>query len=109
MPDYEDVILESHDKLKIKAYLIRQGASTPGEAGDAEAKKRPTILFLHANAGNMVNYFFELLEVCAVSGGACRLMKVNCGVSQGHRLPFAHIFFEKFKCNVFMLSYRGSV
>ncbi|PWY96875.1 alpha/beta-hydrolase [Testicularia cyperi] len=42
------------------------------------AKTRPTVLFLHANAGNM-----------------------------GHRLPIAAVFFKRFGCNVVMLSYRG--
>ncbi|KAK9900016.1 alpha/beta-hydrolase [Cystobasidium minutum MCA 4210] len=78
MPKFEDLTLESPEKLKIKAYLILQGAGLSGEAADDEVKKRPTVLFLHAIAGNM-----------------------------GHRLPFAHIFYEKLKCNVFMLSYRG--
>lgn len=54
MPIYEDLTLESSDKLKIKAYLILQGAGLAGKAGEEEAKKRPTVLFLHANAGNMV-------------------------------------------------------
>ncbi|SNX87722.1 related to Protein bem46 [Melanopsichium pennsylvanicum] len=60
--------------------------STPTQTGitsidtfDAElASKRPTVLFLHANAGNM-----------------------------GHRLPLAAVFFKRFGCNVVMLSYRG--
>ncbi|SPO30211.1 related to Protein bem46 [Ustilago trichophora] len=60
--------------------------STPTQTGiipvdtfDAElAGKRPTVLFLHANAGNM-----------------------------GHRLPLAAVFFKRFGCNVVMLSYRG--
>ncbi|CBQ69657.1 conserved hypothetical protein [Sporisorium reilianum SRZ2] len=60
--------------------------STPTQTGiapldvvDAQlASKRPTVLFLHANAGNM-----------------------------GHRLPLAAVFFKRFGCNVIMLSYRG--
>jgi hypothetical protein len=28
---------------------------------------------------------------------------------QGHRLPIAQIFHKKFRCNVVLLSYRGSV
>ncbi|SJX65306.1 uncharacterized protein SRS1_15576 [Sporisorium reilianum f. sp. reilianum] len=60
--------------------------STPTQTGiapldvvDAQlANKRPTVLFLHANAGNM-----------------------------GHRLPLAAVFFKRFGCNVIMLSYRG--
>jgi hypothetical protein len=53
MPVFEDLTLESPDKLKIKAYLMLHGASASGTDLE-EAKKRPTILFLHANAGNMV-------------------------------------------------------
>ncbi|KAN0063983.1 bem46 protein, variant [Thecaphora frezii] len=49
------------------------------EVNDAKlATARPTILFLHANAGNM-----------------------------GHRLPLAAVLFKRFGCNVVMLSYRG--
>ncbi|KIS66637.1 uncharacterized protein UMAG_10582 [Mycosarcoma maydis] len=52
---------------------------TPIDVVDAElASSRPTVLFLHANAGNM-----------------------------GHRLPLAAVFFKRFGCNVIMLSYRG--
>lgn len=52
---------------------------TPVDVVDAEAARgRPTVLFLHANAGNM-----------------------------GHRLPLAAVFFKRFRCNVVMLSYRG--
>lgn len=53
MPIFEDLTLESPDKVKIKAYLMLRGASASGTDLE-EAKKRPTILFLHANAGNMV-------------------------------------------------------
>jgi pimeloyl-ACP methyl ester carboxylesterase len=53
MPKYEDLTLESHDKLKIKAFLIMQD-------GAEEAKKRPTVLFLHANAGNMVGVAYTI-------------------------------------------------
>lgn len=78
IPIYEDITLDTPDKLKIKAYLMLQGADKGKDVMLEEAPKRPTILFLHANAGNM-----------------------------GHRLPFAHIFYDRLKCNVFMLSYRG--
>ncbi|KAI9261579.1 Alpha/Beta hydrolase protein [Phascolomyces articulosus] len=43
-----------------------------------EASDVPTILYFHANAGNM-----------------------------GHRLPIAKVFHERHRCNVVMLSYRG--
>ncbi|ORY97135.1 Alpha/Beta hydrolase protein [Lobosporangium transversale] len=68
---YEDLTLVTSDEVKIKAYLIKQ-------SDDLVARKRPTILFLHANAGNM-----------------------------GHRLSIADVFYRQFGCNVFMLSYRG--
>ncbi|KAJ1596719.1 hypothetical protein NDA14_005157 [Ustilago hordei] len=56
-----------------------QTGMAPVDTFDAQlASKRPTILFLHANAGNM-----------------------------GHRLPLAAVFFKRFGCNVVMLSYRG--
>lgn len=54
MPKYEDLTLETPEKLKIKAYLILQGADLSGKAAEEEIKRRPTVLFLHANAGNMV-------------------------------------------------------
>lgn len=56
-----------------------QTGIAPIDVVDAElASSRPTVLFLHANAGNM-----------------------------GHRLPLAAVFFKRFGCNVIMLSYRG--
>ncbi|KAF9432409.1 hypothetical protein BGZ76_010842 [Entomortierella beljakovae] len=68
---FEDLTLTTPDGVKIRAYLIKQ-------PGDEHAKSRPTILYLHANAGNM-----------------------------GHRLSIADVFYKKYGCNVFMLSYRG--
>lgn len=58
MPRYEDLTLETPDKLKIKAYLILQGAGLSSEEALKEAKRRPTVLFLQANAGNMVSSHF---------------------------------------------------
>lgn len=55
MPVYEDLTLTTPDKIKIRAYLMLQGAADGPEAAERESKKRPTILFLHANAGNMVS------------------------------------------------------
>ncbi|KAF9910369.1 hypothetical protein BX616_010877 [Lobosporangium transversale] len=68
---YEDLTLITPDKVKIKAYLIKH-------PDDSIARRRPTILYLHANAGNM-----------------------------GHRLSIAEVFYKQFGCNIFMLSYRG--
>ncbi|KAG0198162.1 hypothetical protein BGX28_008389 [Mortierella sp. GBA30] len=68
---YEDLTLVTPDKVKIRAYLIKH-------PDDEIARKRPTIFYLHANAGNM-----------------------------GHRLSIADVFYRQFGCNIFMLSYRG--
>lgn len=67
---YEDLTLETPDKLKIRAFLMLQGASQGKEACAVEAKKRPTILFLHANAGNMVRPMSP--NVC------CSFLKLVC-------------------------------
>ncbi|KAI8600942.1 Alpha/Beta hydrolase protein [Dissophora ornata] len=68
---YDDLTLTTPDNVKIKAYLIKH-------PDDNLARARPTILYLHANAGNM-----------------------------GHRLSITDVFYRQFGCNVFMLSYRG--
>ncbi|GEM12498.1 alpha/beta hydrolase fold-1 domain containing protein [Rhodotorula toruloides] len=65
----EEVDLQSADGVKVKAFVIL--------ARD-KAEERPTVLLLHANAGNV-----------------------------GHRLPIAKVFWQKMRCNVVMLSYRG--
>lgn len=104
---YEDVTLTCSDGIKIKAYVImarkkplmlselrgltpterKERAQYEMEAwaqemGDEKAieysKSRPTVVIFHANAGNM-----------------------------GHRVPLARHFNVDYKCNVFMLSYRG--
>lgn len=56
------------DRVKLHIYAITH----------EDEKLRPTILMLHANAGNM-----------------------------GHRLPIAQEFFHRLGCHVVMLSYRG--
>ncbi|KAI8093525.1 Alpha/Beta hydrolase protein [Halteromyces radiatus] len=68
---YTEETLITKDKVKLRCYVITL------EDVD-EAKRAPTILYFHANAGNM-----------------------------GHRLPVAKIFNQKFRTNVVMLSYRG--
>ncbi|KAI9272466.1 Alpha/Beta hydrolase protein [Sporodiniella umbellata] len=68
---YSEVTLETSDKIKLKSYIILQ-------EDEKQAKKAPTILYFHANAGNM-----------------------------GHRLPIAKILYNKYNCNIVMLSYRG--
>lgn len=88
---YSDLTFTTSDNVKIRAYLLVQRRillSADGSLGapevDAEgddadyARSRPTVLFLHANAGNV-----------------------------GHRVPLAKVFYYKMRCNVLMLSYRG--
>lgn len=103
---YEDLTLTTPDGLRIRAYLMLQGATQQEQ--ETEAKRRPTVLFLHANAGNMV---------CPLQYGLLGrfvpvqllIVVIHPAVTglQGDRLPFAHIFDDRLKCNVFMLSYRG--
>lgn len=45
MPEYEEIFLETKDAEKLHCYLITQTADV--------SRQRPTILLLHANAGNM--------------------------------------------------------
>ncbi|KAJ1721141.1 bem46 protein, variant [Coemansia erecta] len=71
MPHFDDIRLETPDKVLIRGYLIKR-------ATDDETKRAPTLIYFHANAGNM-----------------------------GHRLPIAKMMYETLGCNVFMLSYRG--
>ncbi|KAK8858520.1 hypothetical protein IAR55_002747 [Kwoniella newhampshirensis] len=104
---YEDVSLTCPDGVKVRAYVIparikplsaqeirsmgteerKERASKEMEIWAEEmgnekateyAQSRPTVVFFHANAGNM-----------------------------GHRLPLARKFNVDFGCNIFMLSYRG--
>ncbi|SGY15496.1 BQ5605_C013g07384 [Microbotryum silenes-dioicae] len=72
MPDYEQLTLHTPDGVTIRAYLLLRPDAEQEEA------PRPTILFLHANAGNI-----------------------------GHRLPLVKVFYQKLRCNVLALSYRG--
>ncbi|RKP14659.1 Alpha/Beta hydrolase protein, partial [Piptocephalis cylindrospora] len=68
---YEDVALRTKDNVKIRAYVITRDT-------EAQTQKADTLLYLHANAGNM-----------------------------GHRLPLAKRFYDLCQCNIVMLSYRG--
>ncbi|GAA5828934.1 hypothetical protein JCM3766R1_003872 [Sporobolomyces carnicolor] len=72
MPNYEELTLQTPDGIKIKAFLMLY------EQDGVAAKDRPTVLLLHANAGNV-----------------------------GHRLPIAKVFHNRMRCNVLALSYRG--
>ncbi|GAA5986504.1 hypothetical protein JCM11641_005222 [Rhodosporidiobolus odoratus] len=70
---YQDLDLTTPDGVRIKAYLMLY----QHEDG-VPPSSRPTVLLLHANAGNV-----------------------------GHRLPIAKVFWHKMRCNVLALSYRG--
>ena len=74
MPHFTEPELTTPDDVKLKAFLML--ATGP----KVHARLRPTILFFHANAGNM-----------------------------GHRLPIAKVLNTQMKYNVLMLSYRGLV
>lgn len=83
--DFEVIGLQTPDGEKLHSFLLQQRQSSPKEKerGDSDEPnevmaRRPTVLFLHANAGNM-----------------------------GHRLPLAAVFYKRFGCNVLMISYRG--
>jgi len=67
--DFENVSLKAADGVKLHAWMIK---------APEESTKAPTIVFFHANAGNI-----------------------------GFRLPLAKSFVEGINCNVFMLEYRG--
>ncbi|GAA5907824.1 hypothetical protein JCM6882_004567 [Rhodosporidiobolus microsporus] len=69
---WEDVELKAPDGVRVRAYVIKYAR------GGTEPRSRPTVLMLHANAGNV-----------------------------GHRLPIAKVFWSKMRCNVVALSYRG--
>ncbi|CAJ0768804.1 24386_t:CDS:2 [Entrophospora sp. SA101] len=51
---YKDVILTTSDNVKIHVYDLQHG-------DDDKAKKRPTILYFHGNAGNM-GHCLEIAE-----------------------------------------------
>lgn len=69
--DFETIFLRARDGVKLHSWLLLQPAATRG-------KDTPTVLFLHANAGNV-----------------------------GFRLPNAVGLYQQLRCNVFLLEYRG--
>ncbi|CAD7069423.1 unnamed protein product [Tilletia caries] len=82
---YEEVTLTTPDGEQVRCFVILQRTPSDKEraaglsgVGDDTARRRPTIVFFHANAGNV-----------------------------GHRLPIAAVFYRRFGANVVMLSYRG--
>ena len=96
---YEELKLRTPDNVEIRAYLMLQ----PGE--DTYIQSRPTVLLLHANAGNVVSLWTRLghpdSEPHSVLHSADNLLQ------KGHRLPIAKVFYKSMKCNVLALSYRG--
>ncbi|KAJ1558064.1 hypothetical protein HK096_003751 [Nowakowskiella sp. JEL0078] len=72
LPNWDDVELTTSDGVKIKAYTIYYREK------NSEGISPYTVLFCHANAGNM-----------------------------GHRLPVIKALQAACKCNVFIVSYRG--
>jgi len=68
---YEDVWFTTPDGLKLNAWFIHAGSAE-------ETRSRPTLLFFHANAGNM-----------------------------GFRLQNLKVLHSKLHINIFILSYRG--
>ncbi|KAK0521730.1 bem46 protein, variant [Tilletia horrida] len=82
---YDEVTLTTPDGEQVRCFVILQRTPSDKEraaglsgVGDDTARRRPTIIFFHANAGNL-----------------------------GHRLPIAAVFYRRFGANVVMLSYRG--
>ncbi|BGP50637.1 bem46 protein, variant [Rhodotorula kratochvilovae] len=72
MGPFDDVELVAPDGVKIRTFVI------PYARDGIKPSERPTVLLLHANAGNV-----------------------------GHRLPIAKVFWDRMRCNVVALSYRG--
>jgi fermentation-respiration switch protein FrsA (DUF1100 family) len=72
MPNWENVYFESADGTRLHGYWIAF------EDGMSSLKAKSTLLFCHANAGNM-----------------------------GHRLPTVALMRQSLHCNVFIFSYRG--
>ncbi|RDB30001.1 Protein bem46 [Hypsizygus marmoreus] len=88
---YEDLELETPDKVKLRCYLLPQkqslsrthtdAARIPEDNTETEDEfiaSRPTVVMFHGNGGN-----------------------------HGHRIPLAKVFYLKMRCNVLMVSYRG--
>ncbi|EFP75690.2 uncharacterized protein PGTG_01021 [Puccinia graminis f. sp. tritici CRL 75-36-700-3] len=82
MKDWQEIELVAPDQVVTKAFVIlaarRSEKSLSGKALEDWRRRRPTILMLHANAGNV-----------------------------GHRLPIAKVLVERYECNVVAISYRG--
>ncbi|OLY82429.1 Protein bem46 [Smittium mucronatum] len=81
MDKFEQLRILTADNINLHAYLIMpSGPASSGRRLDGQDSPSPktTLLYLHANAGNM-----------------------------GHRLPIAASLMSVLNCNILMLSYRG--
>ena len=54
MHSYEEIDLLTSDGVRIKAFLIMYDELEEGEKKGVAAESRPTVILLHANAGNVV-------------------------------------------------------
>ncbi|GLB41228.1 putative serine aminopeptidase, S33 [Lyophyllum shimeji] len=86
---YENLELETPDKVKLRCYLLPQRKelgtihatyiqNDETTTDDEFMASRPTVIMFHGNGGN-----------------------------HGHRVPLAKVFYLKMRCNVLMMSYRG--
>ena len=104
---HSEVKLQTPDGETLQVFVILQDGSVeqkvrkqPKATGVEAAKSRPTVLFLHANAGNMV-------RIAKSVSLPYSLLTDYSSDHQGHRLPLAKVFYQRFGFNVVMLSYRG--
>ncbi|KAJ3316261.1 hypothetical protein HDU76_001940 [Blyttiomyces sp. JEL0837] len=128
LPDYEDLTLLTPDMVKIRAYAIKYRVpgtlSTMTYEDSAASDTDPDNEYMHdpVHAGLRMRKKMEsgamgkssgqkpLLKALQpredVSDVTVLYLHANAG-NMGHRLPIARLFHGRFRCNVFMLSYRG--
>ncbi|WAQ86688.1 hypothetical protein PtA15_7A416 [Puccinia triticina] len=96
MKDWEEIELIAPDQVMTKAFIIlaarRSEKSLSGKALEDWRRRRPTILMLHANAGNVVSM---------------PLRRPEPSFDSLAQLLDAKILVEQFECNVVAISYRG--
>ncbi|KAA1077649.1 hypothetical protein PGT21_014786 [Puccinia graminis f. sp. tritici] len=126
MKDWQEIELVAPDQVVTKAFVIlaarRSEKSLSGKALEDWRRRRPTILMLHANAGNVVSG--TSLRACETAHPTflsfdrprndinfkqtfLNLSDNQSLGSQGHRLPIAKVLVERYECNVVAISYRG--
>lgn len=76
MEDYEEVILLTPDGVKIRAFVILQ---------PEKAEERPTVLLLHANAGNVVSLPSAHIDETCVERAVLTLSRTRTGSSPTDR------------------------